>query len=93
MSFISFDTIRLYNGLKSDRLMIGMRLYLPPGPKYEVEGFSYITPSTPENDQSLVKAFAPINTYFGVFQYHFLEDGSLSTLNDQHLIKISRRIR
>lgn len=90
LSFISVDTIRLYNGLKSDRLMIGMRLYLPPRPKYEAEGFSYITPSTPENEQSLVLAFAPINTFFGVFQYHFLEDGSLSTLNDQHLISISR---
>ena len=90
MSFISVDTIRLYNGLESDRLMVGMRLYFPPRPKYEAETFSYLTPSTPENDQSLVKAFASIHTYFGIFQYHFLEDGSLSTLNDQYLIRISR---
>ena len=90
MSLISIETIRLYNGLQSDRLMVGMRLYLPPRPKYIAEGFSYITPSTPERNQIIVQTFAPINTYFGIFEYHVLEDGSLSTLNDQQLIRIVR---
>lgn len=90
MSLISLDTIRLYNGLQSDVLTVGMRLYLPPRPKYEAEGFSYITPSTPETNQLIVQTFAPINTFFGIFEYHVLEDGSLSTLNDQQLIRIVR---
>ena len=67
-----------------------MRLYLPPRPKYEAEGFSYITPSTPEINQMIVHTFAPINTYFGIFEYHILEDGSLSTLDDQQLIRMAR---
>ncbi|AZU60018.1 glycosyl hydrolase family 18 protein [Neobacillus mesonae] len=90
MSFIPVETIRLYNGLQSDTLMVGMKLYLPPRPKYEAEGFSYITPSTPEMNQWLVQRFAPINTFFGFFEYHVLEDGGLSTLNDQQLIRLSR---
>ncbi|WP_028391196.1 glycosyl hydrolase family 18 protein [Bacillus cihuensis] len=90
MSFTSVETLRLYNGLHSDILSVGMRLYLPPRPKYEAEGFSYITPSTPEKNQLIVQTFAPINTYFGIFEYHVLEDGSLSTLNDQQLISITR---
>ncbi|QGQ46073.1 glycosyl hydrolase family 18 protein [Metabacillus sediminilitoris] len=90
MSLTPIETIRLYNSLQSDFLMVGMRLYLPPRPKYELEGFSYITPSTPERNQMIVQTFAPINTYFGIFEYHVLEDGSLSTLNDQQLIRLSR---
>ncbi|MFF2445719.1 glycosyl hydrolase family 18 protein [Neobacillus sp. NPDC058068] len=90
MSLISIDTIRLYNGLQSDILMAGMKLYLPPRPKYEAEGFSYITPSTPEKNQLIVQTFAPINTFFGIFEYHILQDGGLSTLNDQQLIRLVR---
>ncbi|MGE8205593.1 glycosyl hydrolase family 18 protein [Heyndrickxia sp. NPDC080065] len=90
MSLISLETIRLINGLQSDLLMVGMQLYLPPRPKYESEGFSYITPSTPERNLMTVQNFAPINTYFGIFEYHFLEDGSLSTLDDEQLIRIMR---
>jgi spore germination protein len=90
MSFIPVETLRLYNGLQSDILTVGMRLYLPPRRKYEAEGFSYITPSTPETNQMIVQTFAPINTYFGIFEYHVLEDGSLSTLNDEQLIRIAR---
>lgn len=90
MSFISVESLRLINGLQSDALMVGMTLYLPPRPKYEAAGFSYITPSRPETEQMLVQNFSPINTYFGVFEYHVLEDGSLSTLNDQQLIRIIR---
>ncbi len=90
MSFIPVETLRLYNGLQSDTLMVGMRLYLPPRRKYEAVGLSYITPSTPETNQMIVQIFAPINTYFGIFEYHVLEDGSLSTLNDEQLIRIAR---
>lgn len=90
MSFISVETIRLINGLHSDMLMIGMRLYLPPRIKYEVENFSYITSSTPEKNKNIVQGFAPINTFYGVFEYHITEDGTLSTLNDQQLIQLAR---
>ncbi|KAB2338221.1 LysM peptidoglycan-binding domain-containing protein [Cytobacillus depressus] len=90
MSLISSETIRLYNGLHSDLLTVGMRLYFPPRLKYEAEGFSYITPYTPETNQLIVQTYAPINTYFGIFEHHVLEDGSLSTLNDQQLIRLVR---
>lgn len=90
MGIIPIETIRLYNGLQSDILTVGMRLYLPPRPRYEAEGFSYITPSTPERNQMIVQTFAPINTFFGIFEYHVLADGSLSTLDDQQLIRLSR---
>ncbi|MBS4201603.1 glycoside hydrolase family 18 protein [Bacillus sp. FJAT-49732] len=90
MSLIPVETIRLINGLHSNVIMIGMRLYLPPRPKYESENFSYITPSTPETNKMIVQSFAPINTFFGIFEYHILEDGSLSTLDDQQLIQLSR---
>jgi spore germination protein len=90
MSFTSVETLRLYNGLQSNVLMIGMRLYLPPRPKYESAGFSYITPSTPETNQMIVHTFAPINTFFGIFEYHIREDGSLSTLDDEQLIRLAR---
>ncbi|MCJ8009682.1 glycosyl hydrolase family 18 protein [Lederbergia wuyishanensis] len=90
MSLIPVETIRLINGLHSNVIMVGMQLYLPPRPKYEAEGFSYITPSTPETNRMIVQSFAPINTFFGIFEYHILEDGSLSTLNDQQLIQLSR---
>ncbi|SDM72183.1 Spore germination protein YaaH [Fictibacillus solisalsi] len=90
MALIPVETIRLYNGLQSDMLMVGMRLYLPPRPKYEADGFSYVTPSTSERNQMIVQTFAPINTYFGIFEYHVQEDGSLSTLNDHQLIRLSK---
>lgn len=90
MSFISVNTLRLTNGLHSDTLMVGMRLYLPPRMKYEAENFSFITPSTPEKNRMIVQGFSPINTFFGIFEYHILEDGSLSTLNDEQLIQLAR---
>ncbi|MBU8878476.1 LysM peptidoglycan-binding domain-containing protein [Bacillus sp. FJAT-29790] len=90
MSLTSVDTICRCNGLLSDILIIGMRLCLPPRLKYIAEGFSYITPSTPETNQINVQTNAPINTFFGIFEYHVLEDGSLSTLDDQQLIRIVR---
>lgn len=90
MSFISVETIRRINGLHSDLLMIGMRLYLPPRIKYKAENFSYITPSTPEKNNFIVKRFAPINTFYGIFQYSITENGDLSTLDDQQLIQLSR---
>ncbi|MBS4223027.1 glycosyl hydrolase family 18 protein [Lederbergia citrea] len=90
MSLIPVETIRLINGLQSNVIMIGMRLYLPPRAKYEAENFSYITPSTPEKNQLIVQTFAPINTFFGIFEHHVLEDGSLSTLDDEQLIRVAR---
>jgi len=91
MNFISMGTLSLINGLHSNRLMIGMKLYLPPRTKYESVGFSFITPSTPEENKTRVRKFASINTYLGVFEYHISEDGTLSTLvDDQQLVKLIR---
>ncbi len=91
MALIPIEEIRLFNGLHSDLLTIGMNLYFPPRRKYEQEGLSYITPSTPDINQFNVQTFSSINSYFGVFEYHILENGSLSTLNDTPLIPLIRQ--
>jgi spore germination protein YaaH len=90
LAFIPAETIRLYNGLKSDQLTVGMELYLPPREKYPEEGLSYITPATPQINQRLVQTFAPLISNFGLFEYHVLPDGSLSSLNDEQLISLIR---
>ncbi|MBK3496298.1 glycoside hydrolase family 18 protein [Viridibacillus sp. YIM B01967] len=91
MALVPVETIRVINGLHSDVLTIGMRLYLPPRVKYETENFSYLTPSTPARDKDLIQRFAFINSYYGVFEYHILNDGSLSTLNDKNLSSLIRQ--
>lgn len=93
MSFVSIEKIRLFNGLQGDALTIGMRLYLPPRTKYSVENFSYLTPFTAERNAALIRGFAPIHTFLGIFEYHVLEGGSLSTLDDQQAIRIARENR
>ncbi|MEK4425825.1 glycosyl hydrolase family 18 protein [Solibacillus sp. FSL K6-1523] len=90
MSFIPIETIRLYNGLQSDFLMVGMTLYLPPPPKYSAENLSYMYPTTPEQDELIIRTFAPINTFLAMFEYHILEGGTLSTLNDEFAIQTAR---
>ncbi|MBS4205646.1 glycosyl hydrolase family 18 protein [Lederbergia citrea] len=90
MALVPIETIRLFNGLHTDVLMIGMSLYLPPRKKDLVETFSYLVPSTPEKNRVNVQTFASLNSYFGVFEYHILEDGNLSSLNDQNLVTLIR---
>ncbi len=93
MSFLSIETIRLYNGLQSNVLMVGMRLYLPPRAKYPAENLSYMYPTTPEQDELIIRTFAPINTYLAMFEYHILEEGELSQLDDEFAIQIARNNR
>ncbi|MBD8004377.1 glycosyl hydrolase family 18 protein [Bacillus norwichensis] len=90
IAFIPEETIRLYNGLQSDELTVGMELYFPPREKHPKQGLSYLTPSTPEQNRLNVQTFAPITSNFGVFEYHILEDGSLSALDDQQVISLIR---
>ncbi|MFL0267994.1 glycosyl hydrolase family 18 protein [Candidatus Clostridium radicumherbarum] len=90
MSSIPVETLRLVNGLHSDMLMVGMQLYLPPRAKYEAVNSSFIVPTTPQENQNKVRQFAPINTFFGIFEYHISEEGNLSTLDDEQLIELSR---
>lgn len=93
MSFLPIETIRLFNGLQTDALTVGMRLYLPPRKKYEAENFSYLTATTPTNDQMLIQEFAPINTYYGIFEYHVFWEGNLSSLSESQIIQESRANR
>lgn len=94
MSLIPVETIRTANGLQSDMLSIGMRLYLPPRNKYPEEGLSYILPTTPEQIEATTRTFSPFNAYFGIFEYHITEEGNLSTLpNDEVAVKASRNQR
>ncbi|WP_391119294.1 glycosyl hydrolase family 18 protein [Psychrobacillus sp. L3] len=90
MSFISVETLRLINGLHSDKLTVGTKLYLPPRTKYGAVNLSYILPSTPTKNKNMIQSAAPINTFFGVFEYHILADGTLSSLDDRQLIRVAR---
>ncbi len=90
IAFIPEETIRLYNGLQSDELTVGMEIYFPPRDKHPEQGLSYLTPSTPEKNRQNVQTFAPITSNFGVFEHHILEDGSLSTLDDQQVVSLIR---
>lgn len=91
MAMVSARTIQAYNGLHTNALTVGMRLYLPPRRKYSVYSFGYITVTTPENDQLIVQTYAPFNTYYGIFEHHINPDGSLSTLDDQRVVNLSRQ--
>lgn len=91
MAMVSVRTIQAYNGLHTNALTVGMRLYLPARRKYSVYSFGYITVTTPENDQLIVQTYAPFNTYYGIFEHHINPDGSLSTLDDQHVVTMSRQ--
>lgn len=90
MSLISINRIRLINGLHSDMLMAGTQLYLPPRIKYNAQNFSFLVPSTPARNDYLIQSFASINTFLGVFEHHVLEDGSLSILDDERIIRVAR---
>lgn len=90
MTFVSIEAIRLYNGLQSDMLMIGMRLYIPPRIKYPAENLSYMYPTTPDQDELIISTFADINTYLAMFEYHILEGGELSELDDDFAIQFAR---
>ncbi|KMY48827.1 glycosyl hydrolase family 18 protein [Peribacillus loiseleuriae] len=91
MALLSVETIRLINCLCSDELWVGMNIYIPPRLKYIAQDFGYLTPSTPGKNQINVQRFASITSYYGVFEYHILEDGSLSSIaNDQQFITLIR---
>lgn len=91
MAMVPVQTIQAYNGLHSSNLTVGMRLYLPPRRKYSAYSFGYITVTTPENNQLLVQTYAPYNTYYGIFEHHISADGSLSELDDQQIVRMSRQ--
>lgn len=91
MSLIPVPTLRSANRLQSDALTVGMRLFLPPRTKYPEEGLSYLLPATPEQIEVTARTFSSYNTYFGIFEYHILPGGGLSTLrNDEAAVRISR---
>ncbi|WP_258171273.1 LysM peptidoglycan-binding domain-containing protein [Paenibacillus sp. R14(2021)] len=91
VSYVPIQAIKDANRLTSDALSIGRRLILPPRPKYMEQGLSFILPSTQERTESLIRYFSPNNTYFGIFEYHINEDGTLSELtNDDVAVRASR---
>lgn len=90
MSFIPIETIRLYNGIHTNQIYPGMILYLPPRTKYRSENLSYMFPTIPSQDELIIATFSPINTYIAMFEYHILEGGNLSTLNDEFAIQTAR---
>lgn len=91
ISYIPIELLRTTNGMQNDFIYIGMRLYLPPRPKYLEEGLSYLLPSTPEQIQHTTQNFAMLNTYYGVFEYHITDDGNLSPLRyDGYAVTASR---
>ena len=89
-AFISVQSLMQANRLHSHALTPGMRLYLPQLPKYNAENLSYLFLSTPAQDEPLIKRFAPINTFYGIFEYHILPGGELSSLKDTDVVRIAR---
>lgn len=91
MSLIPIDALKSANGLQSDAITVGMRLQLPPKTKYPEEGLSYLLPATPEQIEVTASTFSPYNAYFGIFEYHIMSGGDLSTLaNDEVAVRASR---
>lgn len=94
MAMIPMERIRLYNGLQTDTLAVGMQLYLPPREKVSIESLSYLLPAPQEASEKLLAIQGPLNTYFGIFEYHFDTNGNLSTLyNDELMVRLSRQNR
>lgn len=91
MAMVPVDRIKAYNGLQSNMLNVGTLLYLPPRVKYNAYSFGYIFPTTPENDEMITRTFAPITTYYGIFEHHVDANGDLSPLNDQGIVNLSRQ--
>ncbi len=91
MAMVPIERIKAYNGLQSNALTIGMQLYLPPRSRYNAYSFGYIYPTTPENDQLITSTYAPLNTYFGIFEHHVNVNGDLRPLDDQRIVNLSRQ--
>lgn len=83
MAYVSLDAVLNANpGLNPNRLQPGMRVTIPELPDYVASSLSYIYINGTQNDQALIRDFAPYSTYYSFFEYHFSNDGSLSQLND-----------
>lgn len=94
MAMLPVETVRQYNGISGDAISIGMELYLPPREKYTSENLSYLLPASQETSEEILAIHGPLNTYFGIFEYHFDTEGNLSTLyNDELLVRLSRQNR
>ncbi|ASK64075.1 sporulation protein [Virgibacillus phasianinus] len=88
MAYVSLDRLMSANpGLDPDNLLPGMEVVIPEHPDYVAStlGYTYITGS--EDDQEIIRNYAPYATYYPFFEYHFSSDGSLSQLDDLEAIE------
>lgn len=63
-------------------LQPGMKITLPALPGYTASIVNYFYITGTEQDQLLVRDFAPYTTDYSFFEYHIHPDGSLSLLDD-----------
>ncbi len=88
---VSEESIMKLNNLSSPNIYPSQVLRIPEKAKLygnlQVNG--YIQPSTPEREKSILED--PINylTYVSPFSYHVNEDGTLTPINDENIIKIA----
>ncbi len=58
-----------------------------------VEVNGYIEPSTREEEERIVRSVGQFHTYISPFSYQVGEDGSLSSLQDETIIRTARQLR
>lgn len=88
MAYVSVESLRRANpSINPARLQVGMRVRIPNISNYNVTSLGYYSIRTPEADQRLITDFSPYITYIALFEYHFSNEGGLSTLNDLTGIK------
>ncbi|MFD2925294.1 glycosyl hydrolase family 18 protein [Halobacillus naozhouensis] len=92
ISYVSLGLLMDANPeLASTSLEPGMEVVIPEMPDYTASTLGYIYITGTQADQDLIQNFSPYATYFSFFEYRFLDDGSLSQLNDLEGIETAWR--
>lgn len=93
---VSVESIAALNNLTPPfALSPGQVLRIPELAKNygTVEVNGYIEPSTPEQEADIVTDVGQFHTYISPFSYQVSDDGSLSSLRDETIIRTARQFR
>lgn len=92
---VNYNDIITINGLTNRKnLVIGESLLIPINQskyKEEIEVNGFIIPTTPEKDTNIIDEVQKSLTYITPFSYHVNEDGTITTLNDEVIIKQAKK--
>ena len=94
---VNYNDIITINGLANRKnLVIGESLLIPINQskyKEEIEVNGFIIPTTPERETSIIEDVQKSLTYITPFSYHVNADGTLTTLNDDVIIKQAKKYK